>query len=99
MVSRSAVLDARLSGACFRDVTWKSYGAGIRTGRVKQLGATFRTDSVRAKNVILVQKAKPLNLAEREGFELGGGIREIINLLIFNQLLSPAIPSTPRIWQ
>ena len=38
-------------------------------------------------------------LAEREGFELGGGIQEINNLLISHQLLSPAIPSNPRLWQ
>ena len=33
------------------------------------------------------------------GIRIGGGIQEINNLLISRQLLSPAIPSNPRIWQ
>jgi hypothetical protein len=38
-------------------------------------------------------------VAEREGFELGGGIHEINNLLNSENILSPAIPLNPRIWQ
>ena len=43
--------------------------------------------------------AQPVELAEREGFELGGGMCRVNNLRNSKDILSPVIPSNPRIWQ
>jgi len=58
--------------------------------RATQRAAIYRTE---------FEGGQLSGMAEREGFELGGGTHEINNLLISLQLLSPAIPSNPRIWQ
>jgi len=44
------------------------------------------------------ESTQVLELAEREGFEPEAGTKRISNLLSCLEILSPPLPSNPRIW-